>query len=275
MPLVAGLLPQEGTLNQDNRKGLSLVELLVVIAIISVLLGLILPAVQHARESARKTQCKNHLRQIGTALHNDGIKPFAKLLPALEQSAVSTGQTDDLQTEIAVFRCPSDSGSPRVFSGADPNGHGRSNFSGVSGDGANNGYYGRRIQVRDIQDGLSNTFAVGEQNSAPTDPQRVWNLMPRASCRNPPNATGADGLTGKDDFGSQHSGGAQFLFADGSVHFISDSIDLCDLPRPGHNRRLRTRRRFLVLNLQSRLDFGVANRDVYVRRNSVLLLMFG
>ena len=87
-----------------SRRGFTLIELLVVIAIIAILIALLLPAVQQARESARRTQCKNNLKQIGLALHN--YHDTFNIFPPGHVTSVYWPGTDASQWSWAVMILP-------------------------------------------------------------------------------------------------------------------------------------------------------------------------
>ena len=241
--------------------GFTLIELLVVMAIISVLIGLLLPAVQIARESARRIQCQSNLKQMGTGLqgfhstHN--LFPAGKLdlkrlghswctflLPYLEQDALfrrfdmsrswndAAGNLAAADFSLALFRCAS---SPGEFlggidycgitggtQGGLPFGDGRDEALGsgvlVTVSEATPSF----VSFRDIIDGTSNTICISESVGRNDDTGR-WasgdNLV--ATDVNPVNTPGK--------LSSFHTTGVYALRADGSVGFISSSIDLAVL----------------------------------------------
>lgn len=277
------------------RNAFTLVELIVVIATIAMLVGLLLPAVQAARETARRTKCLNNLRQMGIGLlhYHDAHRVF----PAgyLSAAVYTNGQTDTapgwgwvstslpfmeesplwsrisfslpvehpanapaVRTMLPVLICPSDilqssgpfavpgSGGGAVCQAAPASyaacvGDDASELTAASGRGVF--FRNSHIRIADITDGTSGTILVGER--AWSNAQAIWagapaggllargvqNPNPGGGAANYPapalvlahahlnNAvTDADG--GLDDFSSNHLGGGNFLFADGSARFI-------------------------------------------------------
>ena len=245
---------KSGSTSRAVRSGFTLIELLVVIAIIGILVSISLPAVQRIRESARRTECGNNMRQLGIALQSyhaakrsyplggqyaTGHSWGSYILPYLDQGNLNQQINFDLAwdhpsnaiafTDLTIFHCPT---SIKEYEG-------KTDYCGISGSAASgpnaNGTWENGVLVvayddqrqpvsnREISDGLSHTIIVGEGVAVQEDNGGYWANGQNCFTHEDGGVNNLDG--GYNEIASLHPGGAHTLFCDGSLQFIDESVD--------------------------------------------------
>ncbi len=267
-----------------KRQAFTLVELLVVIAIIGILVALLLPAVQAAREAGRRAQCLNNMRQAGLAfhMHHDTLKflpaansptfgsSFTLVLPFIEQDNIRSVYDLNLSPTVApnntvtnlpieILLCPTmvpPPGPKEAYSthyasyaacvgSNDAWGNPPDNGAIVRTNATGGGVTERATRLASITDGTSNTIMVGEMGFQLKDydftsgtyagslrgGNTAWAFgyasYSFGGVKTPMNTVLAP-TTVNDRlaaFRSDHRGGCNFLFADGSVTFLSQTVD--------------------------------------------------
>ncbi len=235
------------------RQAFTLVELLVLISILGILMGLLLPAVQQAREAARRINCGNNLKQQGLALqHFESTFKFfpagaeantlhswsTRVLPYLEQGGLyqridfkaawdSPMNAARTRQNLSVFNCPN---TWKNYAGS-------TDYCGISGsshkatgDVGRNGILftldrgERPVAISSITDGTSNTIAIAEAIAVGEDNYGFWSCG--AHCLGHDEGSINNRRGSLDEIASLHPGGANAVFADGSVHFLSETLSL-------------------------------------------------